>query len=89
MQSAPTDSVLSGLPFCFSFSDHQAVMVGSTAGGSNHGTSMLYMNALRKVSLVDPLFVRSHDSADTVCCNFMLTRNGQKSRILWLTDEGA
>jgi hypothetical protein len=32
----------------------------------------LYMNAQRKVSWVDPLLVRSHDLADTVCCIFMI-----------------
>jgi hypothetical protein len=30
------------------------------------------MNAQRKVSWVDPLLVRSHDLADTVCCIFMI-----------------
>jgi hypothetical protein len=38
------------------------MMIGSTAGGSNHGTCMLYVNAQRKVSLVDPLVPHLLDS---------------------------
>ena len=38
------------------------MMVGSTAGGSSHGTCILYVNAQRKVSLVDPLVPHLLDS---------------------------
>jgi len=52
--------------------NHEAMMLGSTPGGSNHGTCMPYVNAQRKVSLVNPLLVRSLQPADTVCFIFML-----------------
>jgi len=68
--------------------NHLAMMVESTAGGSNHGTCMLYMNAQRKVSLVDPLLVRSHDSGDAVCCILVLDVEWSKIT-MWLTDRGS
>ena len=54
--------------------NHEAMMLVSTAGDSNHGTRMLYVNAERKASLVDPLvphFVWIHAWWDSI---FMLDR---------------
>jgi hypothetical protein len=68
--------------------DHEAMMVGSTSGGSDHSTCMPYVNEERNVSLEDPLLVRSHDSADTVCCILMPDVKWSKIT-MWLTDRGS